>query len=168
MRENYRLMQAFRMNVCSRLRILKRIMLVLFMILSFNLLGTYAYADSKDLNISDDQQQVRISGTIVDSDGNPLPGVNVIVKGTTIGTATDINGKYTLMVPSQNDILVATFIGFISSEVPVGSRSVVDITLTSEATALEEVDLRGMSDVDQDSHEPEFSLNRFSPPTGRW
>jgi len=139
MRENYRLMQAFRMNDCSRLKILKRIMLILFMILNFNLPGTNVYADSRDLNISDDQQQIQISGTIVDSDGNPLPGVNVIVKGTTIGTATDINGKYTLMVPSRNDILVASFIGFISSEVPVGSRSVVDITLTSEATALEEV-----------------------------
>src|SRR4030043_345681 len=139
MRENYRLMQAFLMNVCSRLRILKRIMPTLFMIVSFNLLGTYAYADSIDLRISDDQQQVRVSGTIVDENGNPLPGVNVIVKGTTIGTTTDADGKYSLMVPSQNDFLVASFIGYVLSEVPVGGRSVVDITLTSEATALEEV-----------------------------
>ena len=86
-----------------------------------------------------DLQQIQVSGTITDDKGVPLPGVNVIVKGTTIGTITDVDGKYTLNIPDQNAVIAASFIGFVTSEVPVGSRSVINISLVSEALALQEV-----------------------------
>ena len=104
---------------------------ILMMIISSNFPGSYAYAG--------DLQQIQITGTITDDNGDPLPGVNVIIKGTTIGTMTDINGKYTLAAPDRSSFVVASFIGYVSVEVPVGNRNVIDITLKSEATALDEV-----------------------------
>ena len=89
---------------------------VLIMFLNFNFHGNCVFAD--------DLQQVQVTGTIVDESGAALPGVNVVVKGTTIGTTTDIDGKYTLSVPDRNSILVASFIGYIIQEI-----SVVDVPL---------------------------------------
>src|SRR5688572_16439044 len=63
-----------------------------------------------------------ITGMVSDNTGNPLPGVNVIEKGTSNGTSTDVNGKYTLNVTDVNAVLVFTFIGFETKEVPVGSE----------------------------------------------
>jgi len=82
---------------------------------------------------------VQITGTVVDEDGAPLPGVNVVVKGTTTGTTTDIEGRYSLTLPDRNAVIVASFIGFVTQEIVPGSRNVVDITLNSEALSLEEV-----------------------------
>ncbi len=132
MKEIYLLLQAFSQNVC-KIRKLSNMRLIFFLIMMIgcNFSGNYAY--------SNDLQQFQVTGTVVDENGNPLPGVNVVVKGTTIGTMTGIDGKYTLNVPDQNSFLVASFIGYVTSEVPVGNRNVIDITLTSEALALEEV-----------------------------
>ena len=139
MKENYRLRQTFRFNGCSRLIILKRIMLILFMILNINLLKVYAYADSKDLKIYEDQQQVQISGTIVDENGSPLPGVNVVVKGTTVGAITDGNGKYSLSLTDRNGTLVFSFIGYVIQEIPIAGRTNIDVKMQSEVTGLDEV-----------------------------
>ena len=116
-----------------------RIMILFILMLGIKFVGIYAYADSRTLTINETQQQIRISGTIVDENGIPLPGVNVVIKGTTVGTTTDADGKYSIAVPGPDAVLVASFIGYVSAEVPVGNRNVVDITLSSEALALEEV-----------------------------
>lgn len=108
---------------------MKRTMLLLIMIISCNFLGNNAYG----------QQQVRITGTISDEKGVPLPGVNVVLKGTTVGTITDLDGKYTLNVPDQNGALVASFIGYVAVEMSIAGKTNVDITLTSEALTLQEV-----------------------------
>ena len=79
-----------------------------------------------------------IKGTVVDVTGEPLIGVNVAVKGTTIGIITDIDGNYTLEVPSKSTI-VFSYIGYQAQEVPVGNQSTINVTLKEDAQKLEEV-----------------------------
>src|SRR5690554_674390 len=79
-----------------------------------------------------------ITGTVTDANGDPLPGVTVSVSGTSIGTATDLEGKYTLSVP-EGSTLVFSFIGFESQRIEVGSRTVIDVTLNEDMTSLDEV-----------------------------
>ena len=74
------------------------------------------------------------------TDGSPLPGVSVLIKGTTSGTTTDADGRYSLNVPDlQNSILTLSFIGFKSQEVPVGNRTSIDVTLEEDVTQIDEV-----------------------------
>src|SRR5690242_19999697 len=74
-----------------------------------------------------------ISGRIVSGeDGTALPGVNVVVKGTTNGTVTDANGNYKVGASGSNVVLVFSFIGLQTQEVTVGDRSVVDVTMASD------------------------------------
>lgn len=74
--------------------------------------------------------QVRsVSGTISDTDGTTLPGVSVVVKGTTRGTTTDGMGKYQINVPNDKTTLVFSFVGYGSKEVLVGNKSTVDVNL---------------------------------------
>jgi iron complex outermembrane receptor protein len=80
-----------------------------------------------------------ISGKVSDDTGNPLPGVNVIEKGTSNGTSTDVNGNYTLNVTDINSVLVFTFIGFETKEVSVGSETSVNVTLSPDTKTLEEI-----------------------------
>jgi TonB-linked SusC/RagA family outer membrane protein len=75
-----------------------------------------------------------------------LPGVSVIVKGTSVGTVTDIEGAYTLGVPN-NSTLVFSYVGFVSEEVVVGNQSVVNIVLTPDLTQLEEIVVVGYGTV---------------------
>ena len=81
-----------------------------------------------------------VTGTVTSgADGSPLPGVSVLVKSTTTGTTTDSDGKYSIAVPDANAVLVFSFIGFASQEIPVGSQSVVDVNLLEDAAQLNEV-----------------------------
>ena len=57
-------------------------------------------------------QQLSVSGTIVDENGSPMPGVNIQVQGTTLGAITDINGKYAINVPGADAVLIITFVGY--------------------------------------------------------
>ncbi|MDZ4147357.1 MAG: TonB-dependent receptor [Flavobacteriaceae bacterium] len=87
-----------------------------------------------------------VSGTVSDANG-PLPGANVLVKGTTNGTQTDFDGNYSLSNVPANAVLVYSYIGFKSAEVAVGGRTTVNITLEEDAQALEEVVLVGYGAV---------------------
>jgi TonB-dependent SusC/RagA subfamily outer membrane receptor len=82
-----------------------------------------------------------IIGTIKDNTGEALPGATVTIKGTTYGSVTDIDGNYSVRA-SSNDVLVFSFVGMNSTEVSVGSRSVIDATLSS-STLLEEIVVTG-------------------------
>ncbi len=85
-------------------------------------------------------QQISISGTVTDSEsGEALPGVNVVVKGSTIGILTDINGRFTLAVPDQQSVLVFSFIGYATQEVPVAEQKVINIRLAQSIESLAEV-----------------------------
>jgi len=81
---------------------------------------------------------ITVSGRVVDEKGAALPGVNVVVKGSSTGTQTDADGRYTLTAP-DNATLVFSFVGFTSQEVPVSGRTTVDVALGSDSQALSEV-----------------------------
>ncbi|MDO6518313.1 SusC/RagA family TonB-linked outer membrane protein [Zobellia uliginosa] len=85
-----------------------------------------------------DAFQSTITGTVLDSSGLPLPGANVIVKGTTIGTQTDFDGNYSLNA-EDGAILVFSYIGFKNQEVTLNGQTTVDVTMVEDAAALEEV-----------------------------
>ena len=84
-------------------------------------------------------QNISVSGLIQDSSGDPLPGVNVMVKGTTTGSATDMDGKYQITVPNRQSVLQFSYIGFIPQETTVGSRTIIDITMLDDSQTLDEV-----------------------------
>lgn len=85
-------------------------------------------------------QKRTVSGIVTDSKNEPLIGVNVTIKNaSTTGTITDIDGKYSLEIPSGNSVLVFSYIGYSTQEVKVNNRSVVDIVLKDDMQALEEV-----------------------------
>ncbi|MDW7691000.1 SusC/RagA family TonB-linked outer membrane protein [Flammeovirgaceae bacterium SG7u.111] len=81
-----------------------------------------------------------VSGQVISGDDNtPLPGVNVIIKGTSNGTVTDIDGKFRLQVPSDNSILVFSYIGFQQTEITVGASSTIDVSMKIDNEVLQEV-----------------------------
>ncbi|MEQ6120712.1 SusC/RagA family TonB-linked outer membrane protein [Reichenbachiella sp. MALMAid0571] len=97
----------------------------------------------KSFSVLDMVENVSVSGKVTDTEGNGLPGVNIIVKGTTTGLVTDIDGNYKIEVP-EGSIVVFSFIGYASQEVDVSGRSIVDIVLESDLTELEEVVVTAM------------------------
>ncbi len=85
-------------------------------------------------------QEKTVSGKVTSSeDGSPIPGVNILVKGTATGTTTNIDGTYTLAVPNNNPTLVFTFVGFKSIEQDAGSRTTIDVALEPDSRQLSEV-----------------------------
>ncbi|UXP34145.1 SusC/RagA family TonB-linked outer membrane protein [Reichenbachiella agarivorans] len=84
-------------------------------------------------------QDRTVSGKVTDDTGESIPGANIILKGTTTGTTSDIDGNWKLSVPSDGGTLVFTFVGMAAQEVEIGSRSVVDVAMASDAKQLTEV-----------------------------
>jgi TonB-linked SusC/RagA family outer membrane protein len=80
-----------------------------------------------------------ISGKVTDDKGSALPGVSIVVKGTQRGTTTDVNGSYQLTLDNQDAILVFSFVGYISQEVQIGTRTTFDITLNTDSKGLDEL-----------------------------
>ncbi len=92
-----------------------------------------------------------VSGTVKDaSSGEPLPGVNVVEKGTTNGTITDLQGNYSIRLGTEEPVLVFSFIGYISREVPVDDRAVIDLSLSEDLVKLEEVIVIGYGTQDKE------------------
>ncbi len=85
------------------------------------------------------QQRVITGKVISEEDGLGLPGATVLVKGTTVGTTTDLDGNYSLSVPAGSDVLIFSFVGLTTSEETIGNRSVINITLATDAAQLSEV-----------------------------
>ncbi|HEY5747828.1 MAG TPA: TonB-dependent receptor [Chryseolinea sp.] len=92
-------------------------------------------------------QQTKISGKVTSADNEVLPGVNVIIKGTSEGTVTDANGVYTLNVPGPDATLIFSFIGYSPEEITVGSRTTLDVTMTPALEALAEIVVIGYGEV---------------------
>ncbi|ERM83226.1 hypothetical protein P872_17025 [Rhodonellum psychrophilum GCM71 = DSM 17998] len=85
-------------------------------------------------------REIIISGVVTDNEeGLTLPGVNVLIKGTTVGTVTDIDGKYSLTIPNGNVVLVFSSIGFVTQEIRVGSNSTINIVMNQDLQQLGEV-----------------------------
>jgi len=85
-------------------------------------------------------QDISISGTVTDSGSNqPIPGVNILIKGTSNGAVSDFDGAFVLEVPSKESVLVISYVGFVTQEIVVGSKTVFDIALLIDQTQLSEV-----------------------------
>jgi TonB-linked SusC/RagA family outer membrane protein len=91
-------------------------------------------------------QDVQINGTVSDETGSPLPGVSILLKGTTRGTTTDLDGKYSISGPASG-VLVYSFIGYTTSEETIGNRSRIDVSLSPDLEDLEEVVVVGYGTV---------------------
>lgn len=85
------------------------------------------------------QSSITVSGIVTDATGEPLIGVNVSEKGTTNGSITDINGRYTLTVSSGTATLSFSYIGYMTYEIPVGNNTVINAKLTEDTQQLDEV-----------------------------
>ena len=83
-------------------------------------------------------QQRSISGTVKGEDGQPIPGVTVMIKGTTVGASTDLDGKYSFNYTQANPTLVVSCIGYETQEFAVGNQRVIDVVLVEESTSLDE------------------------------
>ena len=89
-------------------------------------------------SISSFAQDKTVTGTVTDESGSTLPGVSVVVKGTTRGTTTDANGKYSISA-SRNAALAFSFVGFLSQDITVGTQSTINVNLAPDVANLEEV-----------------------------
>ncbi len=105
------------------------------MVLLSTMMASFAYGQSQVL------------GTITDQENQPLPGVNVLVKGSTQGATTDANGKYQMAVPNSTAILTFSFIGFTSQEITVGNQTVLDVKMQEDIQSLQEVVVVGYGTV---------------------
>ena len=138
-----------RLNTKTKLgRVMKLTSIPLFIFTT----GVYASVHSPNMRIKSDimiiekpsivstpQQNTRqITGTVIDATGMPIIGANVMVKGTTNGTITDIDGKFTLEV-AKDAILQVSYIGYMNQEIPVGNKSVLSISLQEDTQKLDEV-----------------------------
>lgn len=86
------------------------------------------------------QETQTITGKVLDATNNePLPGVTVLIKGTTRGTSTDIEGGYSLEIPEKGETLVFSYVGYLSEEVQINNRSEINISLVPDITSLDEV-----------------------------
>ncbi|NPA44298.1 MAG: TonB-dependent receptor plug domain-containing protein, partial [Chlorobi bacterium] len=98
--------------------------------------------------------QTEVSGTVKSAnDKEPIPGVTVLVKGTTEGTVTDLNGKYKITVPKESNTLTFSYIGYETKEVVV-SGSVIDVTLETKSSELDEIVVVGVADIAKDRQTP--------------
>lgn len=118
------------------------------------------------------QQQPTVSGTITDKSGEPLPGANVVIKGTSKGTITDQSGNYSISNLPENAILVYSFMGMLTQEVAVGNQTTINVTMIVDAIGIEELvvvgygtmrksDLTGSvvrADIEAFRESPNFSI----------
>lgn len=105
----------------------------------FVLLGFWLQCSVTSIAWADDIP-VTVSGTVTSqASGETLPGVTIVIKGSSTGTTTDLDGKYVIDVPNSNDILVFSSIGYLSQEVSVNNRSIINISLEEDIASLEEV-----------------------------
>lgn len=88
-----------------------------------------------------------VTGLVTGDAGEPLPGVNVVIKGTQRGTATDENGKFEIAVTGESDTLAFSFIGYLKQEMVVGTKSVIDVTLKADELSLNELVVVGYGEI---------------------
>ena len=85
------------------------------------------------------QQTIKVTGKVIDSTNEGVPGVNVQVKGGSLGTITDVDGNYKIDVPNSKSVLVFSFIGYETQEVSVGNKTVINVSLKDDTQVLDEV-----------------------------
>lgn len=117
--------------------------LVLLLINSIDLQASenanYSNLDANIVLTLNNFQQTTVSGTVVDEEGVPLPGASIVEKGTTNGTQTDFDGNYTLELDSDDAVLLVSYVGYKTQEIPVSGASTVNATLEPDTSQLDEV-----------------------------
>ena len=113
---------------------------------------SYGITDAKFIksNIENSESfmvQLQVSGKVTDVNGLPLPGANVIEKGTKNGTQTDFDGNYTLSVSSNNAVLVISYLGYKSTEIAINGQGTINISLEESTSELDEVVIIGYGTV---------------------
>jgi TonB-linked SusC/RagA family outer membrane protein len=122
-----------------------QVMKLTFLFMILLQINAQAAENSKLTRLRSQQASVKtnppltIKGVVSDQKGETLPGVSIKLKGTATGTTSDINGQYTLTIPEESGVLVFTYIGYTTQEVPVNNRSTINVTLLEANTALNEV-----------------------------
>lgn len=96
-------------------------------------------SESNSVEAFDKKIQFQVSGTVTDKEGAPLPGASIVEKGTTNGAQSDFDGNYTMEVANENAVLIVSYIGYATKEIPLNGQSVLDIILEESAAGLEEV-----------------------------
>ncbi|HOI47920.1 MAG TPA: carboxypeptidase-like regulatory domain-containing protein, partial [Prolixibacteraceae bacterium] len=97
------------------------------------------YPQKMESESASGQQQKSVSGRVTDNSGAPLPGVTVVVKGTSVGTTTGANGNFLLNNVPANAVLVFSFVGMKTEEITIGNKSVLNLSLEEESFGIEEV-----------------------------
>ena len=125
----------------SRLKKWKSTYVLTFLLISFTWFTGImcVYANGTDNSSTLSQQQVKVTGNVTDQNRNPLPGVTVLVKGTSTGTVTDANGAFSLSIPESAEFLQFSFIGMQTLEMPVRGRTSFTVVMQQETIGLEEV-----------------------------
>ena len=118
--------------LCNRHNV-SRLCYVMFLFLLGTVFGHEVYAQRIN------SVERTITGRVIDQVGEPLPGVNVMQKGTTNGTITDMDGKYSLIVSAERSILVFSYIGYHMQEITVGNKNTIDVKMQEDLQDLEEV-----------------------------
>lgn len=106
---------------------------------SYEVLDRHILITTSDDASNDGEQQDGVNGNVTDDNGEPLPGVTVIIKGTTHGTVTDINGNFQLTDVTPNNVLQFSFVGMMSQEIAVGNKKTFTIEMKADAIGIEEV-----------------------------
>ena len=122
-----------------------------------NLMTSRSFAFSKNKDVERD-----ITGTVTDEDNAPLPGVNVLVKNTTIGTITDIDGNYRLTVPDDATTLVFSSVGYSQQEIEINGRSTVNLSMVPDVTELGEVVVTALG-IEKDSRTLGYATSTVDP-----
>jgi len=108
-------------------------------------------------------QERRISGTVTSSgDGTPLPGVSILVSGTSQGTTTNADGNYSVLVPEEPTTLVFRYIGYVSQEIRIGGENTINVSLVQDAAELNEVVVTAMG-IQRQSREVGYAITQVNP-----
>ncbi|MBS3742267.1 MAG: TonB-dependent receptor [Bacteroidales bacterium] len=124
----------------KKTKMLNRFFVLLVFLLGLSINFSLAVeTDNSDLNQVARQQQIEVSGTVTDAEtGDPLPGVNIVVQGTTTGTTTDMDGQYSIEAPADATLLFS-FVGYQEQNIAINGQQKIDVTLQQAVTELEEV-----------------------------
>ncbi|UOY05778.1 TonB-dependent receptor [Muricauda sp. SCSIO 64092] len=109
--------------------------------------GNLVAIKEKPPTTSPNQQSTNISGVVKDVNGQPLPGANIVEKGTSNGTQADFDGNFSILVEDENAVLVVSYIGFNAQEIPLQGRTNINVVLEESAAALDEVVVVGYGTV---------------------
>jgi TonB-linked SusC/RagA family outer membrane protein len=121
---------------------LSKVAIPKFLLLSIFFLSLSFYANAQGSGI-------KITGTVTNSQGETLIGVGVKVSGSTTGTNTDINGKYSLTVPNSKSILIFSYLGFLTTEELVGAKKIINVKLLDDSKLLNEIVVIGYGEINR-------------------